>query len=88
MSAKSIRKDLSMEKTLYLIGVHRGVEPFVQGPFKDENKRDVAAKSIHRKQKADDSLFWADVDQSGGLIIGSYVAGFFREEYADTDNMR
>ncbi len=77
-----------MEKTLYLIGVHQGVEPFVQGPFQDENKRDFAAKSTHRKQKADDSLFWADVDQAGGLIEGSYMAGFFREEYEDTENIR
>ena len=77
-----------MEKTLYLIGGHQGVEPFVQGPFQDENKRDSAAKSTHREQKADDSLFWADIDQTGGLIVGSYIAGFFREEYTGMDKIR
>ena len=77
-----------MEKSLYLIGIHQGVEPFVQGPFQDEDERDIAAKSIHRKQKVDDSLFWADVDEDGGLIVESYTAGFFWEEYASTDNMR
>jgi hypothetical protein len=39
------------------------------------------------KQKKDDSLFWADVDNSGGLIVESYMGGFFRKEYANTDNM-
>ena len=77
-----------MEKSLYLIGIHQGVEPFVQGPFQDEGERDIAAKSIHRKQKVDDSLFWADIDESRGLIVGPYMARFFREEYADTDNIR
>ena len=73
-----------MEKTLYLIGVHQGVEPFLRGPFQDEEERDIAAKSIHRKQKVDDSLFWADVDESKGLIVGSFIAGFFREEYKES----
>jgi len=48
-----------------------------------EDERDITARSIHMKQKKDDSLFWADVDKEGGLIIESYMAGFFREEYAD-----
>jgi len=77
-----------MGKKLYLIGVYQGVEPFVQGPFQHEDERDIAAKSIHRKQKMDDSLFWADVDEAGGLIVESYMAGFFWEEYADMDNTR
>ena len=77
-----------MEKTLYLIGIHQGVEPFVQGPYQDVKDRDIAAKSIHRKQKVDDSLFWADVDEAGSLIVGFYMAGFFWEEYADTNNIR
>ncbi|MBW1707725.1 MAG: hypothetical protein JRJ86_21625 [Deltaproteobacteria bacterium] len=76
-----------MKKTLYLIGVHQGVEPFVRGPFQDEDERDIEAKSIHRKQRMDDSLFWADVDKVGGLIVGSYMAGFFWKEYTDTANM-
>jgi len=72
-----------MEKTYYLIEVHGGVEPYTRGPFKAEEERDAAAKSIHRKQRMDDSLFWADVDEEGGLIVGSYMAGFFWEEYED-----
>ena len=76
-----------MGEKLYLIEVHQGVEPYVHGPFQDEDERDISAKSIHRKQKVDDSLFWADVDKSGGLIVESYMGGFFREEYFDTDNM-
>ena len=70
-----------MKKTLYLIGVYQGVEPFVRGPFQDEEERDIAAKSIHRKQRA-------DVDEAGGLIVESYMAGFFWEEYTDMDNIR
>lgn len=77
-----------MEKTLYLIGIHQGVEPFVQGPFQNEKERSIAAKSIHRKQKVDDRLFWADVDEAGSLIVDFYIAGFFWEEFADTDNIR
>jgi len=69
-----------MRKTYYLIEVHGGVEPFVKGPFREE-ERDDAAKIIHRTQKEDDSLFWADADEEGGLIIGPYMARFFWEEY-------
>ena len=69
-----------MRKTYYLIEVHRGVEPFVKGPLMEEEGRDDAAKVIHKKQREDDSLFWADVDEKGGLIVGSYIAGFFWEE--------
>lgn len=70
-----------MRKTYYLIEVHGGVEPFVQGPFREEEGRDEAAKIIHRTQKEDDSLFWADADEEEGLIVGSYMARFFWEEY-------
>ena len=77
-----------MEKALYLIGVHQGVEPFLRGPFQDEEERDIAAKNIHRKQKVDDSLFWADIEKSGSLIVGPYMARFFLEEYAETDKIR
>jgi hypothetical protein len=76
-----------MGKKLYLIAVYQGVEPYVHGPFQDEDERDIAAKNIHMKQKKDDSLFWADVDKPGGLIVESYMGGFFWKEYADTDNM-
>jgi hypothetical protein len=77
-----------MEKTLYLMGIHQGIEPLVQGPFQDEEERDTAAKTIHGKQKMDDSLFWVDIDEAGSLIVGFYLAGFFREEYTDTYNIR
>jgi hypothetical protein len=51
--------------------------------FQQIDELDFAAKGIHMKQKKDDSLFRADVDKEGGLIIESYMAGFFWEEYAD-----
>ena len=70
-----------MRNIYYLIDVHGGVEPIVRGPFREQGERDDAAKMIHRSQKEDDSLFWADVDEDGGLIVGSYIANFFREEY-------
>jgi len=70
-----------MRKIYYLIEVHGGVEPFAQGPFREEEERDDAAKIIHRTQKEGDGLFWADADKEGGLIVGSYMAGFFWEEY-------
>ncbi len=70
-----------MKKTYYLIEVQGGIEPLTRGPFQDEHKRDVRAKSIHKALSLDDSLFWADVDEAGGLIVGSYTAGFFSEEY-------
>ena len=72
-----------MTKSLYLIGVEGGVEPFTRGPFQNEAGRDEAAKAIHKRQRSDDSLFWADVDEGGGLVVGPYVAGFFWEDYAD-----
>jgi hypothetical protein len=69
-----------MRKTYYLIEVHRGMEPFVRGPFMEEKCRDDTAKIIHRTQREDDSLFWADIDEKGGLIVGSYITNFFWEE--------
>jgi len=72
-----------MKKTYYLIDVRGGVEPFTRGSYLKEKERDEAAKIIHRTKKADDSLFWADVDEDGGLVVGSYVAGFFCEEYEE-----
>ena len=66
-----------MKKTYYLIEVQGGIEPFTRGPFQDEHERDVRAKSIHKALSLDDSLFWADVDEAGDLIVGSYTAGFF-----------
>jgi len=70
-----------MRKIYYLIEVHGGVEPFARGPFREEEERDDVAKIIHRTQKEDTGLFWADADEGGGLIVGSYMAGFFWEEY-------
>ena len=55
----------------------QGVEPFVRGPFQTEDEREEVAKQIHGTQEEDDSLFWADVDQTGKLIVGPYLAGFF-----------
>ena len=70
-----------MMKTLYLIGVEGGVEPFTWWPFQNEEDRDEAAKAIHKRQRIYDSLFWADVDEGGGLVVGSYIAGFFWDEW-------
>ncbi len=72
-----------MGKTYYLIEVRGGVEPFTRGSFYDEDERDDRAKSIHKTLRLDDSLFWADVDETGGMIVGSYIAGFFWEELKD-----
>lgn len=68
-----------MKKTYYLIEVQGGIEPLTRGPFQDEHERDDRAKSIHKALRLDDSLFWADVDEAGDLIVGSYTAGFFYE---------
>lgn len=67
----------------YLLGVEGGVEPFVQGPFQTEDERDDTAKQVHETQEEDDSLFWADVDETGGLSVGSYMARFFLQEPTD-----
>lgn len=72
-----------MQKAYYLIEVQQGVEPFVQGPFQTEDQRDEAARQIHETQEEDDSLFWADVEETGMLSVGSYHAGFFWHEPTD-----
>jgi len=36
-----------------------------------------SAKQIRRRQKEDDGLFWADIDEAGALAVGTYTAGFF-----------
>jgi len=70
-----------MNKTYYLIEVQGGIEPLTRGPFQDEHERDDTAKDFHKALGLDDCLFWADVDEAGGLIVGSYTGGFFSEEY-------
>lgn len=70
-----------MKKTYYLIEIQGGIEPLTRGPFQDEHERDVRARSFHKALGLDDSPLWADVDEAGSLIVGSYTAGFFREEY-------
>ena len=64
----------------YVIEVHQGVEPVSHGPFQTEDECDDAAREIHKKQRPDDSLFWAVIDNAGGLAVGSYAAGFFMDE--------
>jgi hypothetical protein len=76
------RKENKKMKTAYfLIEIQGGIEPLTRGPFRDEHERDDRAKNYHKALGLDDSLFWADVDEAGGLIVGSYTAGFFLEEY-------
>ncbi len=72
-----------MEKRYYLIEVEGAVEPYARGPFNTEDERDNAAKQIRARQDEDDCLFWADVDENGGLTVGSYMAGFFLDDTAD-----
>jgi hypothetical protein len=68
-----------MKKKFYLVEVEAGVEPIVRGPYHTENERNNAAKQIHRRQQEDDGLFWADIDDTGTLAVGTYMAGFFWE---------
>ncbi|GEM_PF-1490180 len=72
-----------MERLYYLIDVQDGLEPFVRGPFKTEKQRDNRARRIRSIQGEEDRLFWADVDESGKLIVGSYMAGFFFQGSTD-----
>jgi hypothetical protein len=73
-----------MRKKYYLIEVQQGVKPVTHGHFQSEYECDNAAQKIHKQQRLDDSLFWAITDETGGLTIGSYVAGFlFRVETTD-----
>jgi hypothetical protein len=61
----------------YLIEVKGGVEPIICGPYQTEQARDNAAKQIRRRQKEDDGLFWAEIDEKRTLAVGAYTAGFF-----------
>jgi hypothetical protein len=73
-----------METKYYLLEVEGGVEPVVRGPYATEDQRDNAAKKIRRTQEEDDGLFWAEIDETGALVAGSYTAGFFWEESGET----
>ena len=68
-----------MKKKYYLLEVEGGVEPIVRGPYRAKIERDSAAKRIRLRQEEDDGLFWADIDETGGLTIGAYAASFFWE---------
>lgn len=63
----------------YLIAVDGGTEPQALGPFKTGKLRDAAAKAEREYQKAEDSLFKADVDSRGKLRVWPFVGGFFEE---------
>ncbi|MBI3596400.1 MAG: hypothetical protein HY203_04520 [Nitrospirae bacterium] len=75
-----------MKTLYYLIVVEQGVEAFARGPFKTDEQRNNEAKQIHQTQEEDDGLFWADVDKSGRLTVGPYVAGFFFQELTDSSD--
>ena len=42
-----------------------------------------AAKQIRQRQKEDNGLFWADIDEVGVLNVGTYTAGFFWQEFGE-----
>jgi len=66
-----------MKNNYYLLEVESGLEPIVRGPYHTEHERDNAAKQIRQRQKENDSLFWADINEAGTLEVGPYTAGFF-----------
>ena len=76
-----------MKKNHYLLEVEGGVEPILRGPYNTKHERDNAARQIHRRQQDDDSLFWADIDETGTLIVGTYTAGFFWQESREDVNL-
>jgi hypothetical protein len=67
------------EEKKLLIKVEGGVEPLVCGPYQTEQARDDTARQIRRRQKEDDGLFWAEIDEKRTLAVGAYTAGFFWE---------
>lgn len=75
-----LREVIKNEKKYYLLDVEGGVKPIVRGPYRARIKRDSAAKRVHLSQEEDDGLFWADIDETGGLTIGAYAAGFFWQD--------
>jgi hypothetical protein len=70
-------------KKRYLIEVIGGISPIARGPYKTEERRSGQAKKLHRKQDEDDAVFWADINEKGKLKIGSYIGGFFADEWDD-----
>ncbi len=73
-----------MRRRYYLIGVEQGVEPFTIGPFRTAKERDAIAQQVHDNQEEDDSLFWANIDEKGLLIVGSFAAAFFLQDSAES----
>jgi len=69
-----------MKKIYYLLEVEGGTEPILRGLYDTKDERDNAARQIRRDQQEDDALFWAEIDETGALVAGSYMAGFFWEE--------
>jgi hypothetical protein len=66
-----------VKRKYYVICVDGGVEPRVEGPFDTDRLRNAAARRVHKGQDADDAVFWADIDKSGGLTVGSYPSALF-----------
>jgi transcriptional regulator with XRE-family HTH domain len=77
---------LQMKIRYYVIVVEGGVEPSLNGPFDTEERQSSVARRLHRRLAEDDSLFWADIDEAGGLSVGPYTAGFFLTRSSDTTN--
>ena len=65
---------------LYLFITEGDVEPQIQGPFKSEAQRSVAAKAHKRENGDNDGIFMLDVDSQGVPTTYSYSNGFFEED--------
>ena len=61
-----------MEKDLYILTIWRGVEPVLTGPFKDEEKRQVALTALKKEYGIESSYFPVDTSAGASFEIGVF----------------
>ena len=61
-----------MNKDLYILTIWQGVEPVLTGPFKDEEKRQVALRSIKKEYGVGSSYFPVDMTVGASFEIGTF----------------
>ena len=65
-----------MTNKYYLFIVRGDIEPYIEGPFRSNVKRNAFAKQHRADHGDDDGIYWFDMDSTGGMDVGSYSGGY------------
>ena len=61
-----------MEKDLYIMTICGGVDPTITGPFRNEEKRQVAFRAIRKEYGEESSHYPVDMTVGASFEIGNF----------------